>query len=83
MKKISEMSVEERIKYLTDGYCRDLEIEIETINSRPEELAKPPMVAYRNRCMAELAALRNAKGIHIDRYGKPTPSDVDSIQPRY
>lgn len=65
---------EDRIKRLTDSYIRDLEIEVATINERPEERSNPEMVAYRDKCAAEIAALRGAgERVRIDRYGIPHP----------
>lgn len=56
---------------LTDAYIRDLEVEIATINERPEERSNPDFIAYRDKCIAELNALRGASIITIDRYGVP------------
>lgn len=68
------LSTDDRIRDLATAYIRDLEIEIATINERPEELANPELVAYRDKCAAEIAALRAAEFVRIDRYGIPYPS---------
>lgn len=63
-----------RIKRLTESYIRDLEIEIATINERPGERSNPDMIAYRDQYAAEIAELRAAEFVRIDRYGIPIPS---------
>jgi hypothetical protein len=57
-------------KSLIADYMRDLEVEIET-NARLIPDGRVDLIEYDTKCKAELARLKAADLIAVDRYGIP------------
>lgn len=56
---------------LTTDYMRDLEVDIECAE-------RDGLTNYANKCRRELDGLHNAKSIHVDHWGIPTPARTPS-----
>jgi hypothetical protein len=65
-----EYSMRPSNKSLIADYMRDLEVEIET-NARLIPAGRVDLIEYDTKCKAELARLKSADIIAVDRYGIP------------